>query len=259
MRLQNRLGCVFLDCQGVPTATGDSACPASCCSREPHSPDLRHDGASRRSRLVEGRSGSRQKGCGAGRRSSSVWLATLGHESDGRWVCYHAVTRAGRMGSVRADVIGRCDADGGLGARGHGNQSCDEEATGRWPRSERHPQSPSAHFCTSFLHACRRSWGPRQTRRVSSLGARVEQSTAYSVPTGFAAPAVDLDTAALEKTLRAKGTANGGVYQFGIPRAEAITEGGVAVPPPMGTGTAINFQPTGSGKAAITGRLRSAR
>src|SRR5215468_1243190 len=45
-------------------------------------------------------------------------------------------------------------------------------------------------------------------------------------------PAVDLDTAALEKTLGAKGTANGGVYQFGIPRAEAITEGGMAVPAP---------------------------
>ncbi len=66
-------------------------------------------------------------------------------------------------------------------------------------------------------------------------------------------PAVDLDTAAIEKILGAKGTANGGVYQFGIPRAEAITEGGMAVPAPMGTGTAINFQPTGGGKAAITG------
>jgi hypothetical protein len=66
-------------------------------------------------------------------------------------------------------------------------------------------------------------------------------------------PAIDLDTAAIEKALGAKGTANGGVYQFGIPRAEAITEGGMPVPAPMGTGTAINFQPTGGGKAAITG------
>jgi hypothetical protein len=66
-------------------------------------------------------------------------------------------------------------------------------------------------------------------------------------------PVVDLDTAALEKTLGAKGTANGGVYQFSFPRAEAITEGGMPVPPPMGTGTAVNFQPTGGGKAAITG------
>jgi len=72
-------------------------------------------------------------------------------------------------------------------------------------------------------------------------------------PAASAPPAVDLDTAALEKTLGAKGNNNGGVYQFGIPRAEAITEGGMAVPAPMGTGTAINFQPTGGGKAAITG------
>lgn len=66
-------------------------------------------------------------------------------------------------------------------------------------------------------------------------------------------PAVDLDTAALEKTVGAKGSANGGVYQFAIPRAETITEAGMAVPASMGTGTSINFQPTGGGKAAITG------
>ena len=65
--------------------------------------------------------------------------------------------------------------------------------------------------------------------------------------------ALDLDTAAIEKTLGSKGTANGGVYQFGIPRAETISEGGMAIPPSMGTAIAINFQPTGSGKAAITG------
>jgi uncharacterized protein DUF1259 len=72
-------------------------------------------------------------------------------------------------------------------------------------------------------------------------------------PAAAPPPAVDLDTAALEKTIGAKGKANGGVYQFGIPRAEAITEGGMAVPAAMGTGTSINFQPTGGGKAAITG------
>jgi hypothetical protein len=66
-------------------------------------------------------------------------------------------------------------------------------------------------------------------------------------------PVVDLDTAAIEKVLGAKGKNNGGVYQFGIPRAEAITDGGMAVPPTMGTATAINFQPTSGGKAAITG------
>jgi hypothetical protein len=66
-------------------------------------------------------------------------------------------------------------------------------------------------------------------------------------------PPIDLDTAALDQTLGAKGTNNGGVYQFGIPRAEPIKDGGMDVPPPMGSANAINFQPTGGGKAAITG------
>jgi Domain of Unknown Function (DUF1259) len=78
--------------------------------------------------------------------------------------------------------------------------------------------------------------------------------------TPFAAPApaatpptIDLDTAAIDTALGAKGTINGGVYQFNIARAETISEAGMAVPPSMGTAIAINFQPTGAGKAAITG------
>jgi hypothetical protein len=78
--------------------------------------------------------------------------------------------------------------------------------------------------------------------------------------TPFAAPApaqppatLDIDTSAIDAALGAKGTVNGGVYQFNIPRAESISEGGMAVPPSMGTAIAINFQPTGSGKVAITG------
>src|SRR5882757_3895917 len=70
------------------------------------------------------------------------------------------------------------------------------------------------------------------------------------------APApLELDTAAIEMTLGFKGTANGGVYQFSVPRAEPISEDGMAIPPSMGTAMAINFQPTGGGKAAITGDL----
>jgi hypothetical protein len=69
---------------------------------------------------------------------------------------------------------------------------------------------------------------------------------------GSPAP-LELDTAAIEKTLGYKGTANAGVYQFSIPRAEAISEAGMAIPASMGTATALNFQPTGGGKAAVTG------
>src|ERR1700738_4694763 len=66
-------------------------------------------------------------------------------------------------------------------------------------------------------------------------------------------PQIDFDTAAVDEALGAKGTNNGGVYQFSIPRAEPIKDNGMNVPPPMGSANAINFQPTGGGKAAITG------
>jgi hypothetical protein len=52
-----------------------------------------------------------------------------------------------------------------------------------------------------------------------------------------------------------KGQANGGVYQFGVPRRDPVTESGTQLMPagPLGVATAIGFQPTGGGKAAITG------
>jgi len=64
---------------------------------------------------------------------------------------------------------------------------------------------------------------------------------------------VALDTAAIARTLGWAGRMNGGVYQVSVPRAETIREGDFVIPPSMGLGTAINFQPTGGGKAAITG------
>src|SRR5215467_13378683 len=67
-------------------------------------------------------------------------------------------------------------------------------------------------------------------------------------------PAIDLDTAQIDQILGGKGANNGGVYQVNIPRRDPITEQGMAVGAPiMGGATAINFQPTGGGKAAITG------
>lgn len=78
--------------------------------------------------------------------------------------------------------------------------------------------------------------------------------TSLTAPAAAQPPAaLDLDTAAIDTALGAKGAINGGVYQFNIPRAESISEGGVVVPPSMGTAIAINFEPTGNGKAAITG------
>jgi uncharacterized protein DUF1259 len=73
--------------------------------------------------------------------------------------------------------------------------------------------------------------------------------------TASPAPAVDLDTGQLDQIIGAKGQASGGVYQFAVPRRDPITEHGASLIPPGPTGvaTAINFQPSGGGKAAITG------
>jgi hypothetical protein len=65
---------------------------------------------------------------------------------------------------------------------------------------------------------------------------------------------LDLETQKLDQILGYKGKINGGVYQFSIPRAEKLTENGMAIPASL-MGTGLNFQPIGLEKAAITGDL----
>ncbi len=80
------------------------------------------------------------------------------------------------------------------------------------------------------------------------------------------APDTGLDTKQLDQLLGYAGKANGGVYQFSVPRAEKIVDSGmtganmpgmdpmdIELPPAIGVATAINFQATGNGKALITG------
>src|SRR6267142_1650516 len=85
--------------------------------------------------------------------------------------------------------------------------------------------------------------------------ALAESKTPLTPPAPPASPpAIDLDTAQIDQIIGAKGTNNGGVYAINVPRRDPITEQGLAVGAPiMGGATAINFQPTGGGKAAITG------
>src|SRR5262245_47462165 len=83
-----------------------------------------------------------------------------------------------------------------------------------------------------------------------------DSKTPLSVPASSAPPpAIDLNTARLDEIIGAKGQANGGVYQFGVTRQDPVTESGVPLAPagPLGLATGINFQPTGSERAAITG------
>jgi len=78
--------------------------------------------------------------------------------------------------------------------------------------------------------------------------------------TPFAAPAaaapnqdLGIDTKQIDQIIGQSGKVNGGVYQFSVPRADKIMDNEMEIPPAMGIAQAINFQPTGGGKAAITG------
>ena len=79
--------------------------------------------------------------------------------------------------------------------------------------------------------------------------------TPFIAPAGGGGQNQDLgiDTKQLDQIMGQSGKVNGGVYQFSVPRGEKIMDGAMEVPPAMGVATAINFQPTGAGRAAITG------
>lgn len=79
--------------------------------------------------------------------------------------------------------------------------------------------------------------------------------TADATSTGASGPNDDfeLDTMAINSALGFNGTVNGGVFQISVPRAETVRDAGIEIPPTMGLSTALNFQPTGAGRAAITG------
>lgn len=64
---------------------------------------------------------------------------------------------------------------------------------------------------------------------------------------------LDLDTVGVASALGVAGKGSGGVYQVSVPRPEAIRENGEEIPPSMGVATAINFQPTTTGRAVTTG------
>jgi len=81
--------------------------------------------------------------------------------------------------------------------------------------------------------------------------------TKTPIPKGAApkenAADLGLHVGALDKIMGRQGSVSGGVLHYNVPRAEKLTEEGMETPPSMGAGTVINFQPTGSGRAAIAG------
>ena len=85
--------------------------------------------------------------------------------------------------------------------------------------------------------------------------ALAQSKTPLAAPAATTPPPIEIDTAQLDQIVGVKGQANGGVYQFGVPRRDPATEKDAPLTPPgpLGMATGIGFQPTGGGKAAITG------
>jgi len=76
--------------------------------------------------------------------------------------------------------------------------------------------------------------------------------TPFAPPPGTSTPA-NIDMIGIDRIMGYRGQDSGGIYQFGIPRAQPVTDQGMALPGAMGAAIAINFQPTGFDTAAITG------
>jgi Domain of Unknown Function (DUF1259) len=88
---------------------------------------------------------------------------------------------------------------------------------------------------------------------ASAIHAGVALSkTPFAPPPGTSTPG-NIDMIGIDRIMGYFGQDSGGIYQFGIPRAQPITDQGMALPGPMGAAIAINFQPTGFDTAAITG------
>jgi Domain of Unknown Function (DUF1259) len=88
---------------------------------------------------------------------------------------------------------------------------------------------------------------------ASALRAALDQTGTPPPAPPAPPPALDLNTAGIDNALGATGTNDGGIYKFTFARDETITMDQHVLNPAMGVTTALNFQPTGGGRAAING------
>jgi hypothetical protein len=103
-----------------------------------------------------------------------------------------------------------------------------------------------------YMHIAGHGDATKLASALKSALALTKTPTASPTPS-TAQQSLGVDTAQIDQALGRKGKNNGGIYQISVARAEKITDMGTEIPPSMGTATSINFQPTGNGRAAITG------
>jgi hypothetical protein len=105
---------------------------------------------------------------------------------------------------------------------------------------------------TLYLHVEGRG-DPVKLARALHTALALSRTPFGAAPAAAPATALGIDVAAVDKVMGARGKVTGGVLQYGFPRATPVLDGGMVVPASLGSATGVNFQPTGGGKAAITG------
>jgi hypothetical protein len=104
-----------------------------------------------------------------------------------------------------------------------------------------------------YMHIASHGDAAQMAKAIHDAVALTKTPGPDTAPAAQPATELGFDQKQVEQILGHTGKVNGGVLQIGVPRAETITDSGMTVPASMGVATALNFQPTGGGKAAITG------
>jgi biotin operon repressor len=113
-----------------------------------------------------------------------------------------------------------------------------------------HLLNESPHIMYMHIHG----QGDAVKLAASLHDALAQSKTPAAAPAASGAPPdLGFDAKQVDTIMGMPGKNNNGIYQFSVPRTEKIMDGGMTVPNSLGITTGINFQPTGSGKAAITG------
>ena len=96
---------------------------------------------------------------------------------------------------------------------------------------------------------------PEQLARMTRVALEQSQTPweMGAAPPAAATADIGIPMADIDQAIGFKGRNNNGVYQFGVPRSDSVKQDGMTIPGAMGTAIALNFQPTGDSKAAITG------
>ena len=95
--------------------------------------------------------------------------------------------------------------------------------------------------------------GPAKQLAASLRAALALSKTPLEKPAAATEEAAPAWVKTVEDAVGRKGTFKGGVLSYGVARSDAITVGGMTIPPAAGVAEAINFQAADSGNVATTG------